>query len=68
MATEFDCLPLKGLKKNHLRQLLSYLEQAEEDEWYYGNREQFERRHAELKRWLEDAVQYAYQDGVRLPR
>jgi hypothetical protein len=61
-------LELKGLRKAHLQQLLDYVEHREREGWYYGNRKQYEKRHAELKAWLEQAVDHAYSEGVVMPK
>ena len=39
------------LRVTHWEQLLAYIRKAEEGEWYYGNREQFKKRHVELLKW-----------------
>ena len=67
MAEMFDHMELTGLRKAHLQQLLSYVEERERDGWYTGNREQFEKRHNEIKAWLKAAVEYAYSEGVVMP-
>ena len=67
MSTLFSSMELTGLRRAHLRQLLLYIEARETWEWYTGNREQFERRHRELKEWLKAAVEYAYSEGVVMP-
>ena len=50
MAILFDSIPLNGVTPADLSQLLSYIEHRERDMWYYGNREQFEKRHEKLKK------------------
>jgi len=35
-----------------LSQLFTYVENRDREGWYYGNREQFENRHQEIKDWL----------------
>lgn len=67
MSTLFSSMELTGLRKAHLQQLLSYVEEREREGWYFGNREQFEKRHNELKEWLKAAVEYAYSEGVVMP-
>jgi hypothetical protein len=37
------------LRPSHYEQLLSYIDDVESNGWYYGNKEQFEKRHTELK-------------------
>jgi len=68
MATVFESISLKGLRKAHLQQLFNYIEDRERDEWYYGNKGQFEKRHKELKQWVKEAMDYAYSEGVVLPK
>ena len=41
------------LTKTELEQLLSYVEDREREGWYYGNKEQFEKRHANIKKEIE---------------
>lgn len=67
MAEMFDRMELTGLRKAHLQQLLSYVEERDREGWYTGNREQFEKRHSELKAWLKAAVDHAYSEGVVMP-
>jgi hypothetical protein len=67
MAIVFDTLSLSGLRKTHLEQLLSYIEARDRDGWYYGNKNQFEKRHQDLLRWISMAVDYANEEGVVFP-
>jgi len=69
MATTFESISLQGLRVAHLRQLQSYIYARESDGyWYYGNEKQFEKRHNELKRWINRAVDYATSEGVKMPK
>jgi len=45
-----------GLRQTHFTQLLAYLNDRDKEGWYYGYREQFERRHEELRSWLEGVI------------
>ncbi len=47
MAIVVDGLSLKGLRKTHLEQLLSYIKERDKTEWYYGNKKQFQKRHVD---------------------
>ena len=67
MSTLFDRMELTGLRKAHLQQLMYYLQDRENSGWYVGSREQFDKRHDELKAWLKAAVEYAYSEGVMMP-
>lgn len=67
MSTMFACLPMEGLRKAHLQQLLEYVADRDEHGWYIGDKKKFEKRHSEIKAWLESAVEYAYSEGVVMP-
>jgi hypothetical protein len=54
--TKIDVLPIPSFRRTHFEQLLAYLQMRDQEEWYYGNRKQFEKRHDELKSWLEEVV------------
>lgn len=43
--------------KAELGQLLSYSEARDREEWYYGNKEQFEKRHFEIQTKIERALE-----------
>ena len=43
--------------KAELKQLLSYCEERDKEEWYYGNKEQFEKRHFEISTKIERALE-----------
>ena len=44
------------LRRAHIHQLLSYLDDCESSGWYYGNKNQFIKRHNELKNWLTELL------------
>jgi len=71
MATTFESISLQGLRVTHLQQLQSYIYARESDQdgyWYYGNKKQFEKRHNELKTWINNAVDYATSEGAKMPK
>lgn len=68
MATVFEAIPLNGLRKTHLEQLLWNLLQQEETGTYYGNYEQFVIRQENLIELITWACEYANSDGVVLPK
>ena len=68
MATVFEDVNIRGLRKVHFNQLLFYLENKESQERYYGNKVQFEKRHEELKTWLNKIINYADSEGVIIPK
>jgi len=47
---------IKPLRLAHFNQILTYLEDREQDEWYYGNKKQFNKRHEEIRAWAEDCI------------
>jgi hypothetical protein len=52
MSIVLDSVSIRGLRATHFEQLQIYLEWAEEEGTYYGNQEQFSKRHEEIKKWL----------------
>lgn len=67
MTTIFESISLNGLRISHLRQLQSYVHARDKSGWYYGPKEQFEKRHSELLEWIDSAVIYAESEGVKMP-
>ena len=53
MTTAIDSINIRGLRKAHLTQLAAYIRDRDDDGWYYGNREHFEKRHADLLKLAE---------------
>ena len=45
-----------GLRKTHFDQLLNYIIWCEEDGTYYGRKDYFDKRHKELKEWVEGII------------
>ena len=41
----------------HYEQLLSYAKERERERWYYGSYSQFEKRHAHIVAFLEEAIE-----------
>ncbi len=68
MATYFDTVSIVGKRATHFEQLLSYLQSAEDSGVYWGNKEQFDARHHELKAWLEAIVDRARDPNYRIPK
>ena len=48
--------PKISLTWAELNQLLSYVDTAEQEGWYYGHRPSFEQRHLNIKQWLLDQL------------
>jgi len=57
MSIEFSEINIRGLRAVHFEQLYVYLKQWEEDGSYYGNKKYFDKRHGELKSWLEGIIE-----------
>jgi hypothetical protein len=41
-----------------------YIHERDRDGWYYGPREQFEKRHKDLIKWVEAMEKYRQKRGV----
>ncbi|MCP3683745.1 MAG: hypothetical protein GY861_13760 [bacterium] len=44
------------LRKAHYTQLQDYINVREREGWYYGNKAHYEKRHAELKEWINNQL------------
>lgn len=49
-------MSVNDLTNAMLEQLQVYIQTRDETGWYYGNKEQFERRHQALIRWIETEI------------
>jgi hypothetical protein len=47
---------------------MQYLEDRDIEEWYYGNREQFETRHEDLRQWLTNIIELVDSPDIRIPK
>ena len=45
------------LTRTELQQLINYCKERDKDGWYYGNKEQFDKRHFEIETQLERALE-----------
>lgn len=68
MATVFSEVHINGMRKQHFRQLMAYIEQREYNNWYYGNANQFNKRHDEIKSWVQGIIDVVEEHGVIIPR
>lgn len=56
------------MRLTHFKQLAHYIDNAERDGFYYGNREQFVKRHELLKQWCKAIIDYASSPDVIIPK
>ena len=68
MTTVINSIDITGLRKVHFDQLLSYIEEREQEGWYYGPQKQFENRHEELKIWVEGIIELLGSEGIIIPK
>lgn len=68
MATTFEELSLKGIRAADLQVLHNLIIDKQEDCRYYGHREQYYARLDRLEKWIGQAVDYAYSEGVKMPK
>ncbi len=68
MATVFSEVDIKGMRKTHFDQLLMYIMERDREEWYYGNKEQFEKRHRDLMQWVEGILLCLENNDYIIPR
>jgi len=68
MAIVFDNVSITGLRATHFEQLIELLEEREEEGIYYGNKEQYMKRHKEIKAWLSGIVLTARDSDFKIPK
>uniref|UniRef100_A0A6M3JE78 Uncharacterized protein n=1 Tax=viral metagenome TaxID=1070528 RepID=A0A6M3JE78_9ZZZZ len=68
MAIVIDSVSIKGLRKTHFSQLLAYMECWDIHGGYYGNKEQFQKRHDEIGKWVSEILYTLSEDGVVIPK
>ena len=68
MATIFNTVSIVGKRATHFEQLLSYLQSAEDNGVYWGNKAQFDARHDDIKVWLESIVNRARDSEYKIPK
>ena len=56
---EDDSVTINWLRPIHFNQLMSYVEEWEASGCYYGNREQFFKRHIEIKEFVLKLQEYS---------
>ncbi len=68
MTTVFNEVDIKRLRKTHFDQLLSYIMERDRDGWYYGNKDQFEKRHRDLMQWVKGILLHINNNNVVIPK
>jgi hypothetical protein len=63
-----ETISIKGLRKSHLVQLVSYIHMRDRDGWYYGSKKQFEARHRDLLMLVEELQLIIVDPQVRIGR
>ena len=57
MARSLKEVSVKGLRKTHFTQLLSYLDHCDYEGWYYGHPYYFQKRKSDLESWLHNIIE-----------
>jgi len=68
MATVFDMVSIKGMRATHFEQIRSYLMHWEEEGIYYGNKDQFIKRHEDIKEWIDAIIDMARDPDNIIPK
>ena len=63
-----EALSIEGMKKTEFQQLASYVRWAEERGVYYGNKEQFEKRHKRIVEWMDGVIELLADSNVRIAK
>jgi hypothetical protein len=68
MATVFESIPTESIRRADLKQLLDVVKLHQENGDYWGNKKQHYERNERIIEWLESNVEYAYSEGVVMPK
>jgi len=68
VANVYGEISIKGMRKAHLRQLSNYIHERDREEWHYGNKEQFESRHKDLIKWVDDLCEFFDASDVKIAK
>lgn len=68
MACVIESLGINGMKKTEFQQLASYVRWAEERGVYYGNKEQFDKRHKRIVEWMDGVIELLADSNVRIAK
>jgi len=68
MATVIDSVSIKGLRKIHFYQLLSYAAARESEGWHTGNKAHFNKRHGELVDWIDSILEQVEGERIVIPK
>lgn len=60
MSTQLDSVSICGMRPADFRQLETYISHIEEEGVYWGNKDQFFKRHKRLKDWVEGICERVY--------
>ena len=68
MSIVIESISIQGLRKTHFDQMLAYIHWAEDRGVYYGQKDQFMRRHEDIKKWMESVVEYLDNPDFRIAK
>jgi hypothetical protein len=54
-----------NIGKSHYEQLMSYAGARDREGWYYGNKSQFEKRHLQILKFLNEAIMKCEKNGTQ---
>lgn len=67
MANTLDSISIRGLRHTHFAQLLELLLENKENGEYYGNKEQYWKRHDELEIWVKNIYLQSLEPNNKIP-
>jgi hypothetical protein len=68
MATTLDMVSIKGMRATHFEQIMCAVMDRELEGVYCGNKEQYNKRHEEIKEWLDALITMARDNNYRIPK
>ena len=68
MTILLESIDISGMSPADFRQLERYMSHIEEEGVYWGNKEQFMKRHKRLKDWINGITERAYSSDYTIPK
>ena len=68
MSIKLDSISIVGLRATHFEQLMTYVNECEKEGFYYGNKKQWDKRHEEIKNWLDSVIKIVKNPNIKIPK
>ncbi len=68
MANQLEKVSIRGLRATHFEQIAWHIHNTERDGYYYGNKEQYDKRKQKIKIWINNLISMARDKNNVIPK